>query len=164
LAEALSVELGAVLVPMDGFHLDNRVLDARGLRQCKGAPETFDLRGFDRLLAEIAAGGEVVCPLFDRDRDLAIAGARVVPANCRMVVVEGNYLLFDAPGWRDLATFWSLSVFLEVPEPVLLSRLMQRWLVQGLSPDDARRRAEGNDMPNARMIGAHRLPADLTLT
>ena len=149
---------------MDGFHLDNRVLDARGLRHRKGAPETFDLRGFARLLAEIAEGGEVVCPLFDRDRDLAIAGARVVPADSRVVVVEGNYLLYDAPGWRDLATFWSLSVFLEVSEPVLLARLMQRWLDQGLSPDDARARAEGNDMPNARLVTAHRLPADLALT
>ena len=30
------------LVPMDGFHLDNEILNARGLLSRKGAPETFD--------------------------------------------------------------------------------------------------------------------------
>ena len=32
----------AVVAPMDGFHLSNAVLDARGLRAVKGAPQTFD--------------------------------------------------------------------------------------------------------------------------
>ncbi len=41
---------GACVVPMDGFHLDNALLEARGLLARKGAPETFDARGFLHLM------------------------------------------------------------------------------------------------------------------
>ena len=90
-------ERKARLIPMDGFHLDNAVLEARGLLARKGAPETFDADGFIVLMNRVKAGEEVVYPTFDRVRDLSIAGAAVIDANCDLVVVEGNYLLFDEP-------------------------------------------------------------------
>ena len=37
------------IVPMDGFHLDNSVLEKRGLLARKGAVETFDGDGFASL-------------------------------------------------------------------------------------------------------------------
>jgi pantothenate kinase len=40
----------ARVVPMDGFHYDNAVLDQLGLRARKGAPETFDAAGFLHLM------------------------------------------------------------------------------------------------------------------
>ena len=46
----------SVVVPMDGFHLDNAVLEARNLLPRKGAPETFDAQGFVRLIRAIKAG------------------------------------------------------------------------------------------------------------
>ncbi|WP_095587279.1 nucleoside/nucleotide kinase family protein [Actibacterium ureilyticum] len=153
----------AQVVPMDGFHLANPILQARGLLHRKGAPESFDLDGFKRLLGALRAGGEVVFPTFDRALDTAIAGAGVVAADCDCVVVEGNYLLLDEPGWRDLAGFWDLSVRLEVPRDVLLARLLDRWRDHGLDPAAARTRAEGNDMANADRMVAHALPPDIIL-
>ena len=44
------------VVPMDGFHLDNESLAARGLLQVKGAPETFDLAGFAGLVSDLKSG------------------------------------------------------------------------------------------------------------
>ena len=41
---------------MDGFHLDNDILAARGLLQVKGAPETFDLVGFAGLISDLKSG------------------------------------------------------------------------------------------------------------
>ena len=152
------------VVPMDGFHLDNAILDARGLRARKGAPETFDLRGFTRLIDDLALGGEVVFPLFDRDRDLAVAGADVIPADCDLVVVEGNYLLLDAPGWRDLARKWSLSAFINTPPGVLRARLTDRWAEQGLDRETALAKVEGNDLPNAQLVSQRRLHADLIVS
>ena len=105
----------AQVVPMDGFHLDNTILDGRDDRARKGAPHTFDVRGFRRLLQDIMTGGAVVYPLFDRDRDLAVAGAGELAAETDLVVVEGNYLLYDHPDWRDLAGLWALSIRLDVP-------------------------------------------------
>ncbi len=155
--------VAAEVVPMDGFHLDNAVLDARGLRGRKGAPETFDAEGFLHLVRRLKAGGEVVAPIFDRARDLAIAGAQVVPAAARVVICEGNYLLFDEEPWRQLAALWDLPARLDVPPTELRARLIQRWLDHGLSRAAATRRAEGNDLPNARRILERELPARLIL-
>lgn len=151
------------VVPMDGFHLDNAVLDARGLRARKGAPETFDAAGFLHLIRRLRAGDEVVAPLFDRSRDIAVAGAQVVPAAARVVLCEGNYLLFDEAPWRHLAALWDLTVRLDVPLADLRHRLIQRWLDHGLSSAAATRRAESNDIPNALRVINHAIPAQVTL-
>lgn len=153
----------AEVVPMDGFHLDNAVLDARSLRGRKGAPETFDAEGFLHLVRRLKAGGEVVAPAFDRHRDVAVAGAQVVPATCEAVICEGNYLLFDEAPWRGLAPLWDLPARLDVPLTELRARLIQRWLDHGLSRAAATRRAEGNDLPNARRIVERQLPAEMIL-
>lgn len=152
------------VVPMDGFHLDNAVLDARGLRPRKGAPETFDAAGFVLTVARLKDAAEVVVPLFDRQRDIAIAGAVAVPAACEVVIVEGNYLLFDEAPWRDLAGIWDIAARLDVPMPEIRARLIQRWLSHGLSRAAATRRAESNDIPNAQRVLDRSLPADLMLS
>ena len=152
-----------VVVPMDGFHLDNGILDARGLRPRKGAPETFDAPGFLRMVTALKTGDEVFAPLFDRPRDLAIAGAVAVPSEARVVIVEGNYLMFDEDPWRALAPLWDLSVRVDVPLPELRARLIQRWLSLNYSSAVATRRAEGNDIPNAKRVIDKSLPCDLTL-
>lgn len=153
---------GAVLVPMDGFHLDNRLLDHDGLRARKGAPETFDAEGFVALIRRLKQGGDVVYPLFDRDRDLAIAGAGRVAAATGLVVVEGNYLLLDRAPWRELAGLWDLSVMLEVPAEELRRRLTARWQGLGRSPAEVLAHLE-NDLGNAETVASQSLPADLRL-
>lgn len=152
-----------VVVPMDGFHLDNGILDARGLRARKGAPETFDAPGFLRLVRALKTGDEVFAPVFDRTRDIAIAGAVAVPAAARVVIVEGNYLMFDEDPWRDLAPLWDVSVRVDVPMPELRARLIQRWLSLNHSSTIATRRAEGNDIPNAQRVIDKALPCDFNL-
>lgn len=151
------------VVPMDGFHLDNRVLEARGLLLRKGAPETFDSMGFLTAMRRLREGQEVVLPTFDRTRDLAVAGALVVPADCPVVIVEGNYLLFDERPWSLLSDLWNISVRLDVPLPDLRSRLIQRWLSHSLSRAAATQRAERNDIPNAQRVIEKALPADIVL-
>lgn len=169
LAEALAARLTetgcrATVVPMDGFHLDNRILRERALLARKGAPETFDIGGMLRLFKALPDVETAYFPTFDRSRDIAIAGSGFVSADCESVIVEGNYLLYDAPEWRDLAQLWDLSVKLDVPEDTLRMRLVDRWLTHGLDIDQARRRAEENDLMNARLVASASLQADVTLT
>lgn len=167
LAEALATRLGplAAVMPMDGYHLDNAVLDARGLRARKGAPETFDVAGFARDLARLRARTEpeVLVPVFDRAADLSRAAARAIGADVPVILAEGNYLLLNELPWSALAGLFDLTVFLDVPEPVLESRLVQRWLDHGLPPDVARNRAMGNDIPNARRVVRGSRAADMVL-
>ena len=150
-------------IPMDGFHLDNRLLDISGHRARKGAPETFDAEGFIALVHRLKDGGDVVYPLFDRERDIAIAGAAAIDADCDIAIIEGNYLLLDQDPWRALSPLWDFSIWLETPETVLRECCIQRWLDHGHTPQDARARAEGNDLVNAKRITKARLSADEAL-
>lgn len=152
-----------IVVPMDGFHLDNAVLEAEGSRPRKGAPDTFDVQGFIRLIKAMKDGVDVYAPIFDRTRDIAIAAAIAVPADMPVIIVEGNYLMFDADGWRDLAPLWDVTARLDVPLPELRARLIQRWLSLNYSRAVATRRAEGNDVPNAQAVIDLALPCDVVL-
>lgn len=153
-----------VVVPMDGFHLDNEVLDRHGLLARKGAPETFDAAGFIRIVNALRRKDNVIAPKFDRTRDIAIAGAIHIPPECPVVILEGNYLLLDEAPWSALRQAWDISAYLDVPMPEIRARLIQRWLSLNLSRAAATRRAESNDIPNAQRIVGASLPADFTLT
>lgn len=163
LAEAVAARLDdAVLVPMDGFHLDNRVLSARGLLARKGAVETFDSEGFASLVERLAVpNSEVIFPVFDRDREIAVGGAGVVMPHHRIVVIEGNYLLLDAAPWNRLR--YDLTIFLDVPVPELERRLAARW--QGLGKDADQVAAHlRNDLANARWVSTRSRPADISVS
>lgn len=162
LAEGLVARLhDAVLVPMDGFHLDDRVLEARGLRARKGAVETFDADGFAALVERLAVPNrEVVFPVFDRSRELAVAGAGVVSPDTRVVVIEGNYLLLDRAPWNRLR--YDLRVWLDVPMAELERRLTTRW--QGFGKDARQIAAHlENDLANARFVTCRSAWADLSV-
>ena len=153
----------AQVVPMDGFHLDNRVLVKRELLKRKGAPETYDFDGFRSLVIRLHEPGEVCYPVFDRGRDLAIAGAGLISADCEFVIIEGNYLLLDEPGWNALSAEWDISVWLKVALPELQTRTVRRWLEYGFSEEESHRRVLSNDLPNARRTMAAVSPHDIEI-
>jgi len=164
LAATLVERIGptACAVPMDGFHLDNETLEARGLLPRKGAPETFDLAGFLQLVESLKAGATRRFPTFDRDLDSVIPEGGLVPEDASLLLFEGNYLLFGEEGWVNLAQKWDASIWLDVPVPVLEARLIRRWLDQGLPEAQATARARMNDLPNARRVIEKALPATWT--
>ncbi|MFM9269634.1 uridine kinase [Halomonas elongata] len=157
--------LRAALLPMDGFHLDNEVLAARGQLARKGAPETFEAAGLVRLVRRVRDGGaDIHYPLFDRARDRCLPDAGLLKAETPIVVVEGNYLLLDAPPWDGLADLFDATVFLAQPIEILEQRLIDRWLGLGFSPEAAAEKARGNDLDNARLVLENSRAADLLLT
>ncbi|RFB80150.1 nucleoside triphosphate hydrolase [Methylovirgula sp. 4M-Z18] len=170
LSEALGAHLNArlngaaLVVPMDGFHFDNAILQERGLLARKGAPETFDADGFLALVRRLRdATGEVAIPVFDRGMDLSRASARLVAPAHRILLIEGNYLLLKRPVWQELRALFDLSLFVSPPIEVLEQRLIQRWLDHGLAPDAAAARARGNDLANAKVIIAESEGADMII-
>ncbi|NTT87155.1 nucleoside/nucleotide kinase family protein [Tabrizicola fusiformis] len=163
LAAALVAALGAGAraVPMDGFHYDDGLLIRRGLRDRKGAPETFDAAGFLHLLQRLRVEDEVAIPLFDRDLEISRAGADVVSPEDRLLVVEGNWLLLDEAPWN--AARYDLTVFIDVPEAELDRRLVARWAHHGKTPEQARAWIDGNDLPNIRRCIAGSRRADVVI-
>ncbi len=153
----------ACVLPMDGFHLDNRILDDRNLRSRKGAPQTFDLGGLKSILERLSIEDEVIAPSFDRSIDMVIGSSIVIGPDVETVLVEGNYLLLDRPGWRDLIDLWDATVLLKVNRDELRDRLIQRWLDEGFGSEMAMAKTMENDLPNADLVYSNALPADLVL-
>jgi pantothenate kinase len=155
----------AALVPMDGYHLDNHILEARGLLARKGAPETFDAIGFCNAIKGLKSSQHASFhPKFDRQMDLAIANAIAVHPETPIVVVEGNYLLMDSEPWRILADVYTVTVFVSPTLEELEKRLQQRWIEHGFNPQTALQRAKTNDLPNAKRVICDSRKADLTLS
>ena len=162
LRDALAPGIAAEVLPMDGYHYDDAVLEARGDRPRKGAPHTFDVDGFAAMLARLRAddGRPVAVPVFDRAIEIARAGARIVPPSTRLVIVEGNYLLLDDPDWAPLRSSFDATVFLRVAEDVLAARLAARWQGIGMDAAAIRAKLEDNDLPNGRLVASRSVPAD----
>ena len=154
----------AVVVPMDGFHLDNVILEERNLMPRKGSPQSFDAAGYVNLIARLQDNHEtVLAPVFDRDKDLSRAGAIEISESTKIVLTEGNYLLLNQAPWNQLDNFFDLTVLLEVPSEILRERLIKRWLDQGLSLEDAVIRAESNDLINASFVSDRSKDSDFRI-
>lgn len=154
----------AIVVPMDGFHFDDAILNARGHRPRKGAPFTFDVFGFEVLLKRIRAGEpEIAIPVFDRAMELARAGADIVDAKAKFVLVEGNYLLLNAAPWDRLRGLFDFSVYLNVTRDELERRLIQRWLDHGFDMTYAKNWVASNDLLNIDEVIRNSAQADLTI-
>lgn len=164
-ADAPSSAAQAVLLPMDGYHLDNRLLESRGLLARKGAPETFDAQGFCEDVIQLqTADRETFYPRFDREMDLSIANSIAIQPDTPVVVVEGNYLLLRGEPWSSLQDVFAATVFVCPSMEALKDRLKQRWLKHGLDAEAALLRATGNDLPNAKLVVNESVPAELHLT
>ena len=152
----------AAVLPMDGFHLDNETLQARGLMDRKGAVETFDATGFCAAIrAILEEGGVQHLPGFDRDEDRVIPNQIRIAEEAQVIVTEGNYLLLDQSPWRELHPMFTASVFVKAPIEVLRVRLLERWLDQNLSQQEAQKRVANNDLPNALHVLSRSVDADL---
>ncbi|WP_372353000.1 nucleoside triphosphate hydrolase [Pararhizobium sp. BT-229] len=169
LADALHEELTrrgeqSAVLPMDGFHMDNGILEERGLLKRKGAPETFDVRAFIDIISAVRkADEEVLVPVFDRSREIAIASARVVAPETRIILAEGNYLLLDEAPWSRLDGMFDLSIFVGPSYEVLEERLRQRWIHYGLDAAGIEWKLYGNDLPNGKRIIENSRKADIAI-
>jgi pantothenate kinase len=142
------------LVPMDGYHLAQSLLESRGLEHRKGAPETFDGAGYVALLGRLRSETkrEIFAPMFRREVNDAIAGAIAVPPEARLIITEGNYLLLDEAPWNEVGSLLDEIWFVELEQDERLRRLTARHLRFDKDAAIAEWRATGNDERNARLV------------
>ncbi|MET1087758.1 MAG: nucleoside/nucleotide kinase family protein [Arthrobacter sp.] len=152
----------AAVVPMDGFHLGNNIIDGTPLRDRKGAIDTFDVGGYLSLLRRLARRDEhvVYAPEFRRTIDEPVAASIQVPAALPLVITEGNYLLAEQPLWQEVRAQLDEVWFLDTPRQLRLSRLVDRHILFGKDPLSAQAWATGSDETNAQLIEATRHAAD----
>ncbi len=154
----------AIAVPMDGFHYDDAILNARGHRARKGAPHTFDVNGFANLINRIKVGeSDIAIGVFDRTLELTRACADIIDGTTKFVLVEGNYLLLNHEFWCDLKRKFDYSIFIKTSVNELEQRLIKRWLDHGFDLSYAKNWIASNDLLNIKTVLTDSLPADLTI-
>ncbi|WP_320178369.1 hypothetical protein [Roseovarius pacificus] len=84
-----------------------------------------------------------------------------VNADCPLILVEGIYVLLRQDEWAGLDGLFDETWFLDTELETAMGRLYKRhqkaW---GLSEEQARRRADGNDRLNCELIKPSRIVAD----
>ncbi|MER6775741.1 MULTISPECIES: nucleoside/nucleotide kinase family protein [unclassified Streptomyces] len=164
LAQALGPER-AVVVPMDGFHLAQAELERLGRADRKGAPDTFDAAGYAALLARLRtpAAAAVYAPAFDRSLEEPVAGSIPVAPSVRLVITEGNYLLYGAGEWAEVRALLDEVWFLAPDDALRVRRLVDRHVRHGKAPAHAEEWVARSDEANARLIASGRTRADLVV-
>ena len=169
LSAALATEITLAVVPMDGFHLANAELARLGRSGRKGAPDTFDSAGYLALLHRLKKAGvayreegesaddpetTIYAPAFHREIEEAVAGEIPVSSNTQLVITEGNYLLLDAPNWRDVRGLLDDVWFVATPADQRHEQLLARHIAHGRTREAALDWIANTDEPNARRIAA----------
>ena len=160
----LSKDLVTV-VPMDGYHLSNKVLKDLKRSDRKGAPDTFDVAGFVSLVKRIRSEQtqNIYYPIFDRAIEESIAAQGVVTSATKVVIIEGNYLLHDEGGWEVVNDLLDESWMVDVDDDKRISRLISRHIAYGKDPEAAKAWAKGTDEVNAKLIERGRARADFVV-
>ena len=142
------------VLPMDGFHLSNKVLKSLGRSDRKGAPDTFDVKGFAEILNRVVhdQANPIYYPIFDRSIEESIAAQGVVLPSTRVVIVEGNYLMHDRDGWQEISPLLNQCWYAYLDEDIRISRLISRHIAFGKDPESAKAWAKGSDQVNADLI------------
>jgi pantothenate kinase len=152
-------------VPMDGFHLADVQLDRLGLRDRKGAPETFDAGGYLSLLRRFLSdeAGVLYAPGFERRLEQPLAAAIAVEPSIRLLLTEGNYLLLPDGDWPRVRELLAAVWYVDLEDRERLRRLVARHVEFGKSPGEAAAWVERSDEANSRLVAATRDRADLVV-
>ena len=157
-------------IGMDGFHrrqdyLLSHTTNVNGeeisMVKIKGAPITFDLENLRRKIAEVTEGNPCMWPRYDRLLHNPVEDAVTVDAD--IVLLEGNYLLLDMDGWRELSEYADYTISLTADEKQLRERLIERRTATGVNREEAEKFVDFSDMANVRLCLEKTKRADLEL-
>lgn len=152
---------------MDGFHfhqdyiLSHTVIkDGKEIpmRLIKGAPESFDAAKL-RSALEAAPTEPILWPYYDRNLHDVVENS--IPVSAPILLIEGNWLLLDRPGWELPG---DMRIFINAEESLLKDRLIGRKMRGGSSLDEALAHYARADGPNIALCHSCRRIADMVLT
>lgn len=127
----------------------------------KGAPVTFDLNGLRTKILEVKEYPTCKWPHYDRLLHNPVEDAITIDAD--IVLLEGNYLLLDLAGWRELVTYADFTISISANEELLRERLIKRRIATGVQETAAKQFVEFSDMANVRLCLEKTKSADLQL-
>jgi len=116
------------LVTTDGFLLPQRVLEARGLTQRKGFPESYDVRRLLRFMADVKSGvAEVSAPVYSHLAYDIVPNQFEDVRNPDVVIVEGLNVLQAGSG-VFVSDFFDFSIYVDAQEADIELWYIERFL------------------------------------
>ena len=117
------------LVTTDGFLWPRRVLEARGLMERKGFPESYDVRRLVRFLADLKSGApEVSAPVYSHLTYDIVDGEVQVVRQPDVVIVEGLNVLQTGTGPMFVSDFFDFSIYVDANEADVEQWYIERFL------------------------------------
>ena len=120
------------LVATDGFLLPNAKLRAQGLMERKGFPQSYDLPGLSKFLADMKSGrGHVEIPVYSHEAYDIVHGQTEHVGRPDVLIVEGLNLL-QAPrktlAKPFISDFFDFSIYLDAEEADIRRWYIERFL------------------------------------
>lgn len=121
---------GVELVTTDSFLHPQHVLEARGLMDRKGFPESYDLRRMIAFLTAVKAGEVARAPVYSHFTYDIVPGQEQVVHRPDILIFEGLNVLQSPPGAALLASdFFDFSVYLDAEEHHIAGWYAERFLL-----------------------------------
>jgi len=118
------------LITTDGFLHPNSVLEARGIMNRKGFPESYDTRELLRMLRDIKSGHrDVSAPVYSHVVYDIVEGERIVVDQPDIVILEGLNVLQTAEGFSEFVSdYFDFSIYVDADEPDIEQWYIDRFL------------------------------------
>ncbi|MCR4903837.1 MAG: nucleoside/nucleotide kinase family protein [Butyrivibrio sp.] len=157
-------------IGMDGFHRRQEYLLShtveidkiqRPMVDIKGAPVTFDLDLLKSSVKRLLEAESMGWPSYDRHLHNPVDNA--IDVNGDIILLEGNYLLLEQEGWRDISELADYTIFIRADEKLLRNRLIKRKADSGNSILKAEQFVDFSDMKNVKICLENSKKANLEL-
>lgn len=117
------------LVTTDGFLLPNAELQARGLLQRKGFPESYDLHRLHGFVADIRAGvEEAVAPVYSHLIYDIVPGSQQAIRRPDILILEGLNVLQRRRGRTHVSDYFDFSLYIDAEEATIREWFLARFL------------------------------------
>ena len=118
------------LITTDGFLLPRRVLEARGLLDRKGFPESYDVRRLIRFMADLKSGApEVFAPVYSHLAYDVVEGEQIPVRQPDIVIVEGlNVLQTGSGAPMFVSDFFDFSIYVDAKEVDIEQWYVERFM------------------------------------
>ena len=119
------------LITTDGFLLPRHELDARGLMDRKGFPESYDVRRLVRFMADLKSGAAEVCaPVYSHLVYDIVEGESYCIRQPDIVIVEGLNVLQTGTGRAPMfvSDFFDFSIYVDANETDIEQWYVERFL------------------------------------
>jgi type I pantothenate kinase len=118
------------LVTTDGFLLPNRELEARGLMNRKGFPESYDARTLLQFMRDVKSGeDEVRAPVYSHVVYDIVDDEEIVVRRPDILIIEGiNVLQVSGTRTEFVSDYFDFSIYVDAAEDDIESWYVERFL------------------------------------